>query len=275
MKNVISLIIEALQYDFILKALLVGSLIAICCSFLGIFLVLKKYSMIGDGLAHVSFATIAIALLLSASPLLVSIPLVILSSFLILKLNEKANIHGDAAIGLVSSFSVATGVLISSVAKGFNIDLFSYLFGSILVISDMDVILSVILSIAVMLMIVFFYNNLFAITYDEEFAKVIGLNTKTLNYLISVLTSITIVLGIRVVGTMLISSLIIFPAVTALQIAKGFKSTILISSLVSTSCVVMGVFVSFVMNFPTGATIVILNAFCFVLFFSLKKFNVT
>lgn len=275
MENVISLIIEALQYDFILKALLVGSLIAICCSFLGIFLVLKKYSMIGDGLAHVSFATIAIALLLSASPLLVSIPLVILSSFLILKLNEKANIHGDAAIGLVSSFAVATGVLISSVAKGFNIDLFSYLFGSILVISDMDVILSVILSIAVMLMIVFFYNNLFAITYDEEFAKVIGLNTKTLNYLISVLTSITIVLGIRVVGTMLISSLIIFPTVTALQIAKGFKSTILISSLVSISCVVMGVFVSFVMNFPTGATIVILNAFCFVLFFSLKKFNVT
>ena len=274
MKNVISLITEALQYDFMLKALLVGSLIAICCSLLGIFLVLKRYSMIGDGLAHVSFATIAIALLLSASPLLVSIPLVILSSFLILKLNEKANIHGDAAIGLISSFSVAIGVLISSVAKGFNIDLFSYLFGSILVISDMDVILSVILSIAVMLMIVFFYNNLFAITYDEEFAKVIGLNTKTLNYLISVLTSITIVLGIRVVGTMLISSLIVFPTVTALQISKGFKSTILISSLVSVFCIIMGVFTSFIMNFPTGATIVILNAFCFAVSFSLKKFNI-
>ena len=273
MENVISLIIEAVQYDFILKALLVGSLIAICCSFLGIFLVLKKYSMIGDGLAHVSFATIAIALLLATSPLLVSIPLVILSSFLILKLNEKADLHGDAAIGLVSSFSVAAGVLISSISSGFNVDLFSYLFGSILVISNMDVVLSVILSAVVIFMIFFFYNNLFAITYDEEFAKVIGLNTKTMNYLISVLTSITIVLGIRVVGTMLISSLIIFPTVTALQVSKGFKGTILVSSAVSVSCVVLGVFISFIMNLPTGATIVMLNALCFAVFFCIKKLN--
>ncbi len=273
MENVISLIIEAVQYDFMLKALLVGSLIAVCCSFLGIFLVLKKYSMIGDGLAHVSFATIAIALLLATSPLLVSIPLVILSSFLILKLNEKADLHGDAAIGLVSSFSVAAGVLISSISRGFNVDLFSYLFGSILVISNMDVVLSVILSAVVIFMIFFFYNNLFAITYDEEFAKVIGLNTRTMNYLISVLTSITIVLGIRVVGTMLISSLIIFPTVTALQVAKGFKSTILVSSAVSVSCVILGVFISFIMNFPTGATIVMLNALCFAVFFCIKKLN--
>lgn len=273
MEKVISLIVEAVQYDFMLKALLVGSLIAVCCSFLGIFLVLKKYSMIGDGLAHVSFATIAVALLLSASPLLVSIPLVILSSFLILKLNEKADLHGDAAIGLMSSFSVAAGVLISSVARGFNIDLFSYLFGSILVISNMDVILSVVLSVVVIFMIFFFYNNLFAITYDEEYAQVIGLNTKAMNYLISVLTSITIVLGIRVVGTMLISSMIIFPTVTALQVSKGFKGTILISSAVSVSCVVIGVFASFVLNLPTGATIVMLNAFCFAVFFCIKKLN--
>jgi zinc transport system permease protein len=273
MENVISLIVEAVQYDFMLKALLVGLLIAVCCSFLGIFLVLKKYSMIGDGLAHVSFATIAIALLLAASPLLVSIPLVILSSFLILKLNEKADLHGDAAIGLVSSFALAAGVLISSVARGFNVDLFSYLFGSILVISNMDIVLSVILSMAVIFMIFFFYNNLFAITYDEEFAKVIGLNTRLMNYLISVLTSITIVLGIRVVGTMLISSLIIFPTVTALQVAKGFKSAILVSSSVSVVCVVLGVFLSFIMNFPTGATIVMLNALCFAVFFCIKKFN--
>ncbi|HEY9059449.1 MAG TPA: metal ABC transporter permease [Pseudobacteroides sp.] len=273
MENVISLIIEAVQYDFMLKALLVGSLIAVCCSFLGIFLVLKKYSMIGDGLAHVSFATIAIALLLAASPLLVSIPIVILSSLLILKLNEKADLHGDAAIGLVSTFALAVGVLVSSVARGFNVDLFSYLFGSILVISNIDVILSVILSVVVIFMIFFFYNNLFAITYDEEFAKVIGLNTRTMNYLISVLTSITIVLGIRVVGTMLISSLIIFPTVTALQVAKGFKSTILVSSAVSVSCVILGVFISFIMNFPTGATIVMLNALCFAVFFLIKKLN--
>ncbi|MFZ7102849.1 MAG: metal ABC transporter permease [Peptococcaceae bacterium] len=275
MENIIMSIVEVLQYDFMLKALLVGSLIAVCCSFLGIFLVLKKYSMIGDGLAHVSFATVAIALFLAASPLLVSIPLVMLSSLLILKLNEKADLHGDAAIGLVSSFAVAAGVLISSVAQGFNVDLFSYLFGSILVISDADVILSVILSLVVIALIFFFYHNLFAITYDEEFAKVSGLNTKGLNYLILVLTSITIVLGIRVVGTMLISSLIIFPTVTALQVAQSFKGTILISTIVSVSCVIMGVFISFIMNFPTGATIVMLNAFSFMVFFGIKKFKPT
>ena len=271
MKDIIFLTIEALQYDFILKALLVGVLIAICCSFLGIFLVLRKYSMIGDGLAHVSFATIAIALLLDKSPLLVSVPLVILSSFIILKLTEKGGLHGDAAIGLISSSAVAVGVLISSISKGFNIDLFSYLFGSILVISNLDVIFSVTLSIVVILTILFFYSSLFAITYDEEFAKVIGLNVKHMNYLISVLTSITIVLGIRVVGTMLISSMIIFPTITALQISKSFKNTILISLVVSILSVILGVFLSFIFNFPTGATIVILNAICFIICLCMKK----
>jgi zinc transport system permease protein len=188
-----------------------------------------------------------------------------------MKLNEKADLHGDAAIGLVSSFAVATGVLISSLANGFNVDLFSYLFGSILVIGNMDVWLSVALSIVVIFTIVFFYNDLFSVTYDEEFSRVIGLNTRTLNYLISVLTSITIVLGIRVVGTMLISSLIIFPTVTALQVSKGFKGTILISSIVSVSCVIIGVFLSFMLNLPTGATIVILNAICFCVFFGIKR----
>jgi ABC-type Mn2+/Zn2+ transport system permease subunit len=271
MGYVLSQITEALQYDFILKALLVGSLISICCSFLGVFLVLKKLSLIGDGLAHVSFATIAIALFLSMSPLLVSIPLVILASFLILKINEKAQVHGDAAIGLVSSLAVAIGVLISSLGKGFNVDLFSYLFGSILVIGDLDVWFSIILSIVVILTILVFFNKLFAITYDEEFSRVIGINTKALNYLLSILTSITIVLGIRVVGTLLISSLIIFPTVTALQVSKGFKATILISSIVSVSCVLIGVLASFVLNFPAGATIVLLNAVCFATFFSFRK----
>ncbi len=238
--------------------------------FLGIFLVLKKQSMIGDGLAHVSFATIAIALFLNKSPLVVSIPLTILSSFLILKLNEKAGLHGDAAIGLVSSFAVALGVLISSMAKGFNVDLFSYLFGSILVISKLDVVLSIILSILVILLILVFYNNLFAITYDEEFAAVIGLKPKYMNYLISILTSITVVLGIRVVGTMLISSMIIFPTVTALLVSKGFKDTIFISSIVSVLSVILGTFLSYMFNFPTGATIVIINSIFFIIFFYSK-----
>lgn len=266
-----ALIMEALQQDFIVRGIIVGSLIGISASFLGIFLVFKKQSMIGDGLAHVSFATVAIALLLNKSPLLVSIPLVILSSFLILRLNEKAHIHGDAAIGLISSFAVALGVLISSIANGFNVDLFSYLFGSILVISKMDLFLSIILSILVILIICVFYNSLFAMTYDEDFAKVSGINCKLINYLISILTSIVVVLGIRVVGTMLISSMIIFPTVTALQVSSGFKSTILISSIISVTSVILGTLISYIFNFPTGATIVFINGIFFVLFFLMRK----
>jgi zinc transport system permease protein len=271
MSDIFALIGESLQYEFMQRAIIVGVLIAICSAMLGIFLVLKKFSMIGDGLAHVSFATVAIALLLNASPLLVSIPVVVVASLFILKLNEKANLHGDAAIGLVSSFSVALGILITSVSQGFNVDLFSFLFGSILVISQTDVILSFALAIIVVVTIVLYYNDLFAITHDEAFARVMGINTKRMNAVIATLTSITIVLGIRVVGTMLISSMIIFPTVTALQISKSFKSTILISTLVSISAVLIGVIGSYVFNLPSGASIVMVNAIFFVLAFTFKR----
>ena len=190
---------------------------------------------------------------------------------LILKLNEKADLHGDAAIGLVSSFSVAFGVLLASVSSGFNVDLFSYLFGTILVISDLDLVLSIVLSIVVLLGLFLFYNALVVVAHDEEFAGVIGIDVKLMNRIIAILTSITIVLGIRVVGTMLISSMIIFPTVTALQLSKSFKQTIALSISVSVFCVVTGVLLSFVLNLPSGATIVILNAICFAIFFGIKK----
>lgn len=270
MIDIFEMIKEALSYSFMQRAIIVGVFIALSSALLGIFLVLKKYSMIGDGLAHVSFATVAIALFLGTSPLLISIPIVILSSIFIMQLNEKAGLHGDAAIGLVSSFSVALGVLISSVAGGFNIDLFSYLFGSILAIKDSDMYLSIVLAGFVIALVVFFYNDLFAVTHDEEFASVIGIRTKLMNYLIATLASITIVLGIRVVGTMLISSMIVFPTVTALQVSRSFKSTIVISALISVAAVIIGVLTSYVLNFPSGATIVMVNAFVFIVFFALK-----
>jgi ABC-type Mn2+/Zn2+ transport system permease subunit len=271
MGHVIAELADALQYGFVQRALLAGSLIAVCSAFLGIFLVLKKYSMIGDGLAHVSFATIAIALLLSASPLAVSIPLVTLSSFLILKLTEKAHIHGDAAIAMVSSFSIALGVLIASVAGGFNIDLFSYLFGSILLISGLDLVLSVILSIVVIVCGIFLYNSLFAITYDEEYARAIGIKTRWINYAVFILTSITIVLGIRIAGTLLIPSMIIFPTVTALQLSRGFKVTIIIALCAAVFSVVVGILLSYVLEFPAGASIVMINALLFCMAFIVKK----
>lgn len=271
--NNLSFIIDAFQYSFMIKAITAGILIALCSSFLGIFLVLRKYSMIGEGLAHVSFATVAIALLLNKSPILVSIPLVTLASILILKLSEKNKLNGDAAIGLVSSFAMALGVLISSVSSGFNVDLFSYLFGNILVISDLELILSIILSIVVIISIILFYNPLFSITFDEDFSNTMGIKVNYINYLISILTGITIVLGIRVVGTMLISSMIIFPTISALQVSSSFKGTIFLSSIISILSVILGVFISFIYDLPTGSTIVLMNSFFFIVFFVLKYFK--
>jgi zinc transport system permease protein len=269
----IELIFSALQYTFMQRALLVGIMIAVSSSFLGIFLVLRRYSMIGDGLAHVSFATVAFALLFQQSPLVISIPIVIMASFLILKLSEENRIGGDAAIGLVASFSVALGVFVSSLAKGFNVDLFSYLFGSILVIGQSDVIFSVFLSITVIGVILFYYHDLFALTYDEEYAVVMGKKPKKLSRILAVLTSITIVLGIRVVGTMLISSLIIFPTVTALQLNRGFKQTIALAIVISVSAVVLGIFASFIFDFPTGSTIVLMNSAFFGISFLIRVFK--
>lgn len=273
MTDFFGLIGESLQYTFMQRAIIVGILIGICSAMLGVFLVLKKFSMIGDGLAHVSFATIAIALTLNASPLYVSIPVVIVASLFILRLNERTKLHGDAAIGLVSSFSVALGVLIVSVSDGFNVDLFSFLFGSILLISEMDVYLSLGLAILIVSAVIFFYHDLFAFTHDEAFAKVMGINTNRMNTLIAILTSITIVLGIRVVGTMLISSMIIFPTVTALQIAKSFKWTMILSAFISVLSVILGVIGSYVFNLPSGASIVMVNAFFFAIAFVMKQWR--
>ena len=261
----ITSIFNLFSYTFLQRALIVGLLISISSSFLGIFLVLRKYSMIGDGLAHVSFATVALALLLNQSPLIISIPIVSLSSLLILKLSEENRIGGDAAIGLISSTAVAIGVMISSVSSGFSVDLYSYLFGSILIISEMDVYLSLVLSIIIVGTVIYFYQDLFAMTYDIDYAKVSGRKTKQLNQIISFLTSITIVLGIRVVGTMLISSLIIFPTVSALRLSNSFKSTIIWAVIISSFSVVFGLLISISFDLPTGSSIVLINALVFVI----------
>lgn len=259
----ITSIFNLFSYTFLQRALIVGILISISSSFLGIFLVLRKYSMIGDGLAHVSFATVALALLLNQSPLLISIPIVSLASLLILKLSEENRIGGDAAIGLISSSAVAIGVMISSLSNGFSVDLYSYLFGSILIISEMDVYLSFMLSLIIVGTVLYYYRDLFAMTYDMDYAKVSGRKTQRLNQIISLLTSITIVLGIRVVGTMLISSLIIFPTVSALRISNSFKSTIIWAVILSSFSVFIGLILSVGLDLPTGSSIVLINALVF------------
>lgn len=253
------LIYEIISYGFIQKALVVGILIAISSAVLGIFLVLKKYSMIGDGLSHVGFFAVALALILNQSTLLVSLPIVVIASLLIKYLSSKADLEGDAAIGLISSSSMALAIFFVSITRGMNADINSYLFGSILAINNTELILSIVLSVIVILIAILLYNRLFAITFDEEFAKATGISVNLYNNILLVLTSIIIVLGIKILGSLLISSLIIFPTISALKISKSFKSTIFIAVIISITAVVFGIFLSSIIDIPTGATIVLTN----------------
>jgi zinc transport system permease protein len=236
-------------------------------------LVLRRLSLIGDGLAHVTFGSIAVALFLKTFALYVSIPLVMISALGILRLIEKAKLHGDAAIGIVSSLGIALGVLLASLAGGFNIDLFSYLFGNILAISQEEMVFSILLSGVVLLIIVFFYHDLLSTTFDEESAKTAGIKTRRINTILFLLTAVTVVLTMKAVGILLTSALLILPAVTSLQISKGFKASLLFSSLVGVLSVVGGIFISFWLNFPTGATIVLLNFFIFMAVFAYRRQN--
>jgi zinc transport system permease protein len=263
-------ILSALQYAFVKRAIIAGSFIAIVCSLIGVLLVLRRLSLIGDGLAHVTFGSVAVGLLLRQHPLSVAIPIVIVSSLGILKLMKKAKIYGDAAIGIVSSLGIALGILIASVSGGFNIDLFSFLFGNILSITDTEVYTSIGLSAVVLFLIVFFYNEHLSAAFDEEFAQVSGIRTERINMILVMLTGITVVLTMKVVGIMLTSSLLILPAVTALQFSRSFKGTMMISASAAVASVITGIALSFLLNLPTGATIVLINFMFFAGAFSYR-----
>lgn len=264
-------ILNLLNYEFIQRAYLAGSFIAALCAMLGLILVLRKLSLIGDGLSHVSFGAIALGLFFGFYPFYVAVPIVILASYLILKLTEKTKIYGDAAIGIVSSVGIASGVILASLSKGFNVDLFSYLFGNILAISNHEVYLSIILSLLVLGTIIFLYQDLFSTTFDEEYAKVSGIKTERINLIIMILTAVTVVLAVKVVGIMLVSALLILPAVTALQIVKGFKTAMISALIISVLSVLIGISVSFYADIPAGATIVMINFILFVLTFLVNK----
>jgi zinc transport system permease protein len=245
--------------------------VALLCSVLGLFLVLQRLSLIGDGLAHVSFGAIALGLFLGFYPVYFAIPVVILASVFILKLVKKGKFSGDAAIGIVSSTGIAAGVVLASLGSGFNVDLFSYLFGNILAISSMEMYFSIFLSLVVLVIIYLFYYDLFAITFNEDYAKIAGIKAELINSLLVILTAITCVLAVKVVGVMLVSSLLILPAVTALQLKRSFKSTIFISAIFSVMSVIIGIIFSIVLNIPAGASIVLCNFLIFILTFLFKR----
>ena len=259
-------ILSMFNYGFMVRALIVGIPVALCAALLGVSLVLKRYSMIGDGLSHVGFGALAIASAFNWAPLPVAIPVVVIAAFLLLRLSENSKIKGDSAIALISSSALAIGVTIATMQNGMNTDISNYLFGSIVATSDFDAVLSVCLSAVVIIIFVVFYHRIFAVTFDESFSKATGTNAGFYNVIIAILTALTVVLGMRVMGTLLISSLIIFPALTAMQVCKTFKKVILTSAVLSVVCFFVGISISYLYSTPTGASIVIVNILAFIAF---------
>ncbi|MDR0446923.1 MAG: metal ABC transporter permease [Oscillospiraceae bacterium] len=265
-----SLIKEMMSYSFLVRAVLVGLPVSLCAALLGVSLVLKRYSMMGDGLSHVGFGTLAVATALNVTPLYVSIPVVLLTAFLLLRISESGKIKGDAAIALISTGSLAIGVVIISMTTGMNTDVCNYMFGSILAMSRNDVRLSLALAAVVLLLFALFYNRIFAVTFDENFARATGARASLYNMIIALLTAVTIVLGMRMMGALLISSLTIFPALTAMRVFKRFSTVTICSAVISVVCFLAGVIASFRYDTPTGASVVIMNIIAFAVFWGIR-----
>lgn len=262
----LSLLRDLFSYTFIVRALVVGFLVSLCAALLGVSLVLKRYSMIGDGLSHIGFGVLSIALALNLAPLQLAIPVVALAAFGLLRINTDSHIKGDAAIGLISSSALALGVIAISLSSGMNIDVYNYMFGSVLSMRESDVYLSIAVSCVVLLLYALFYNRIFAVTFDEAFARATGTKAGRYNTMLAILTALTVVVGMRMMGAMLISSLIIFPALTSMRVFRSFKTVILSSAAVSVVCFFIGILFSFAYSIPAGATIVAVNLALFCLF---------
>ena len=268
----IQTITDMMSLAFIQRAILVGTLISLCAALLGVSLVLKRYSMIGDGLSHVGFGVLTVATALGyATPLYIAIPSVTICAILLLKIGNNSKIKSDSAIALISSTALAIGVAATSLTTGMNTDVCNFMFGSLLAMSKTDVYLSVAVSIIVTILFVIYYRKLFVVTFDEEFAKASGLKAKRYTNIIAVLTALIIVVGMRMMGVMLISSIIIFPALTSMRVFKSFKNVVISSAIVSVASFLIGIYLSYLYNISTGAMIVIVNLVFFILFSIIDK----
>lgn len=262
----IKMITEMLSYPFLVRAIVVGLLVALCASLLGVSLVLKRFSMIGDGLSHVGFGALAIASVANIAPLALAIPVCIAASFLLLRMSESTRIKGDAAIAMLSAGALAIGVMVVSMTTGMNTDVYNYMFGSILSLSQADATLSIALSLVVLVLFVLFYPRLFAVTFDETFSRATGIPTRAYNAALATLSSITVVLGMRMMGALLISSLIIFPVLTAMRLGKRYLTVTILSAIVAIVGFLIGMYISYVYEAPSGASVVCVNIVLFLLF---------
>ena len=275
--NLISMISEYFSYSFVCYAFIAGVLAALCASLLGVTLVLKRYSFIGDGLSHVAFGAMAVATVLSVSNnLMIVVPVTVISAALLLKTGQNAKIKGDAALAMISVGSMAFGYLllnIFSASANISGDVCSTLFGStsILTLTRGDIILCVSMSILVILIFVLFYNKIFAVTFDESFAVATGVKASFYNLLIAIITAVVIVLAMNLVGALLTSALIIFPALSAMRIFSTFRQVIICAAVYAVITSAVGLLLSIVFSTPTGATIVVAELVCFGIFALIDK----
>jgi len=258
-----SLLFSMLAYPFIVRAFVVGALVSLCAALLGVPLVLKRYSMIGDGLSHVSFGALAVAVACGFAPLWFSIPVVMAAAFFLLRIAESARVSADAAIAVLSASALAVGVVVTSLTTGMTTDVDSYMFGSILAMSRSDVALSATLAVAVLVLFVAFYHQLFAVTFDEGFSRATGMRVGAYKTLLSLLTALTVVLGMRMMGAMLISSLVIFPALSAMRVFRRFRAVVVFAGALSVLCFCAGLTLSYLISTPVGATVVLCDLAAF------------
>ncbi len=252
------MILEALSYGFMQKALIAGITVGLICSFMGTFLVLRRYSLFGDGIAHVAFGGISVGLFLGVFPLWTAFIVSIFGGLGLQKLRQSTKISGDSAVAVVLVSGLAVGVILVSASGGFSVDLFSFLFGSILLISNEDTIMILGISAGIIATLTIMQKQFLHLTFNEEQAKLVGLRTTLLNYAFVVLASITVVTSMRLVGVLLISALIVIPNISAMMFGKGFKKTVIISMSISVISVVSGILVSYFLNVAPSGTIVVI-----------------
>ena len=263
---------EFLSFAFVQRAVIAGALIAVITAVLGVFLVLKRLSLIGDSLSHVALSGVALGLLTKTSPVFVAVPVVCAASLLIFKITKYARVYTDSALGIVSALGISAGLIMAALAGGFNVDLLSFLFGSILTVSAAELWLAFALAVIILGAVYIFYNDLTAIVFDENFAKTAGINTDRINTMLVLISAAAVVVALRVVGIMLVSAMIIIPPVAALQLAKNFKSALILACAFSVGAVLAGIYISFILNLPSGAVIILLNILILAVAAAAKKY---
>jgi zinc transport system permease protein len=252
-----------LAYGFMQRALLTGVFIAVACAILGVFLILRRDAMIGHGMAHVTFGGVALGLFLDVEPLLVALVVAVLCSLLILRLREKVGIYEDTAVGIFSSAGMAIGVILVTVSGKFNVNLFGYLFGNILAIENFEVGMAVGLALAIIAVMLLFYQEFLYQTFDTESARTSGIRGSHLDAVLAILTSVTVVIGMKVVGILLVAALLVIPSAAGLQLARNFRQAMMISSLVATCSVTAGLAAAYYWDLPASGTIVITSFMMF------------